>query len=88
MGMMEVGKDILPGDMAALLEWIEERVAKRSKEPMDCVWLPLVAAEFTIMLARKNWNYDESVDEAIDSIRLKAREFAQSIYKKASDGGK
>jgi hypothetical protein len=80
MGKVKVGSKIRPGDVADLMEWIEKKVGKRSKEPMDVVWLPLVVAELAILLAREHWGYDEPVDESIAGIRLSARELAKVMY--------
>jgi len=80
MGNVKVGSKIRPGDVADLMEWVNRRVGKRSKEPLDMVWLPLVTAEAAILLAREHWGYNEDVDESIEGIRLSARELAKGVY--------
>ena len=80
MGKVGVGSKIRPGDVADLMEWIERRVGKRSKEPVDSVWLPLVVAEMNILIAREHWGYNEPVDESIEGIRLLARDMAKGFH--------
>ncbi len=80
MGKVEVGSKIRPRDVADLMEWLEKRVGKRSKERVHLVWLPLVVAEITILLVREHWGYNEPVDESIVGLRLSARELAKVMY--------
>ena len=80
MADVEVGSKIRAGDVADMMEWVEKRVGKRGKEPLDLVWLPLVVAEIAILLAREHWGYNEPVDESIEGIRLSARESAKGMY--------
>jgi len=79
---IEVGTKVRFRDVGDLMEWIEKRIMKSSKEPMDCVWLPLVVAEATILIEKKSWRYDEPVEEAIASVRLCAQEFAKATFGK------
>ena len=54
----------LAKDIPDLMEWIEKRVDKQSKQVLDTVFLPLLAAELGLLLAKDNWAYDEPYDEA------------------------
>ncbi len=67
-------------DVPDLMDWIEKRVEKRSKEMMDLVFLPLVVAELSILMARKHWSYNEPIDEAVIAIRGGARELALKMW--------
>lgn len=77
-----VGKGLKLGeDVVDLMGWLEKRVGKRSKQWIDMVLLPLVAAETEILLLKKQWDYEEPVEEAIMAVRLEAKALAEKGFR-------
>jgi len=69
----------LKKDIMDLIDWIEKRVDKRTKQPADMIFLSLVASEVCIKLVRQDWDYPESADEEIENIRLLAKRLSNHI---------
>lgn len=82
-GKVIVGGSLnLNKDIPELIEWLEKRVDKRSKQPIDMVFLPLLVAEIETLIVKEHWSYNEDFDDAIVGVKVMAKNMAKSIIRR------
>ena len=71
--MAKIKLDIRPRDVADVMELVEKRVGRRSKQPVDMVMLALLAAENVVLLVKSHWNYEEDFESKMYELREVAK---------------
>ena len=71
----------LDKDVPDLMDWLEKRVGKRSKQVIDMVFLPLLVGEIEILMVKKHWCYDEPIDEAMVAVKVMVKQMASAMFK-------
>ena len=67
-------------DMPDLIEWIERRIDKQSKQVIDMAFLPLLVAEVQFLMVEKHWCYDEPYDDASIALRVSVKALAKEVF--------
>jgi len=78
MSKVEIGSDeMVSRDLPDLVMWLEKRVSRRKgSQPLEMVFLALVAAECLMNICRESWVYEESPEVAFEELKLKGHKLA------------
>jgi len=71
--MANVKLDLRPRDVAYIMELVEKRVSRRSKQPADMAMLALLVAENVVLLVKSHWPYEEEFESKMSEMREVAK---------------
>lgn len=80
--MAKIKLDIRPRDVADVMELVEKRVGRRSKQPADLVMLSLLVAENVVLLVKSHWPYEEDFKSTMSELREVAKITALEMSRK------
>lgn len=75
-----------PSDLADVLELMEERVGRRSKQPGEFAYLGLLISECVLQILKDNWSYEEDYESVVAEMRLSAKASAVKMIEMSFGG--
>lgn len=75
-------------DVAEVMELQEKRIDNGSRETADLLMLSLVVAEFTVLLCKDHWWYEQKFETVLSDLRVSAKILAIKFYREWKRGEK